>query len=134
MFEDEFSLSNTATLSYMWGLKGKQPVVGCKQRQGERQTTFGGLNIASGQVTVNFADKGNYMSFRKHIRKLLRVYQEASKIVLIVDNVRYHHAKLLKTFLERNPKIMYLPPYSPDFNPIERVWWYMQSIRTIGIC
>lgn len=88
LFEDEFSLSNTATLSYMWGLKGKQPVIECKQRQRERQTTFGSLNIASGQVTINFADKGNYLSFRKHLKKLLRVYREASKIVLIVDNVR----------------------------------------------
>ncbi len=132
LFEDEFSLSNTATLSYTWGLKGKQPVIECKQRQRERQTTFGSLNIASGQVTIDFADKGNYLSFRKHIKKLLRVYREASKIVLIVDNVRYHHAKLLKAFLERNPKIeiMYLPPYSPDFNPIERVWWYMRKSIT----
>lgn len=129
LFEDEFSLSNTATLSYTWGVKGKQPVIDCKQRQRERQTTFGSLNIETGQITVNFADRGNYQSFKKHLKKLLWVYRKANKIVLIVDNVRYHHAKLLKKFIEKNPKIeiMYLPPYSPELNPIERVWWYMRK-------
>jgi transposase len=107
-------------------------VVDCKQRQRERQTTFGSLNIATGQITVSFADKGNYQTFKKHLKKLLRVYQGAHKIVLIVDNVRYHHAKLLKRFVEKNPRIeiMYLPPYSPELNPIERVWWYMRKSIT----
>jgi transposase len=63
---------------------------------------------------------------------VLWVYRNARKIILIVDNVRYHHAKLLKIFLENNPKleILYLPPYSPDLNPIERVWWYMRKSIT----
>jgi transposase len=107
-------------------------VVDCKQRQRERQTTFGSLNIANGQITISFADKGNYQTFKKHLKKLLWVYREAHKIVLIVDNVRYHHAKLLKRFVKNNPRIeiMYLPPYSPELNPIERVWWYMRKSIT----
>jgi len=48
----------------------------------------------------------------------------------MLDNVRYHHAKLLKPFLEKNSKkleLIFLPAYSPDLNPIERVWWYMRK-------
>ncbi len=129
LFEDEFSLSNTATLSYKWGVKGKQPVIDCKQRKRERQTTFGSLNFLTGQITINFANKGNYKSFKKHLKKLLWEYRSAGKIILILDNVRYHHAKLLKKFIAKNPKIelMYLPPYSPELNPIERAWWYMRK-------
>lgn len=132
MFEDEFSLSNTATLSYSWGVKGRQPLINCKQRQRERQTTFGSLNILTGQITINFADKGNYQSFKKHLKKILREYRRAKKIILVVDNVRYHHAILLKNFIERVSKIeiMYLPPYSPELNPIERVWWFMRKSIT----
>ena len=132
MFEDEFSLSNTATLTYSWGIKGKQPVINCKQRQRERQTTFGSLNILTGQIVINFADKGNYQSFKKHLKKILRVYAKAKKIILVVDNVRYHHAILLSNFIKRTSKIeiMYLPPYSPELNPIERVWWFMRKSIT----
>jgi len=51
---------------------------------------------------------------------------------MYVDNVRFHHAKLLKLFLINHPKleIRYLPPYSPDLNPVERVWWYMRKSIT----
>ena len=129
LFEDEFSLSNTATISYSWSLKAIQPQIDYKQKKRERVTGFGSFNITTGQITINFADKGNYKSFKKHLKKLLWEYRDAKKIILILDNVRYHHAKLLKKFLARENKfeLIYLPPYSPDLNPIERVWWYMRK-------
>lgn len=132
MFEDEFSLSNTATVSYSWSIKGKQPKVTCKQRNRQRQTTFGSIDIRSGKMVINFADKGNYQSFKRHLKKILWEFRQASKIIMIVDNVRYHHAKLLKKFLQTQPKleIIYLPAYSPDLNPIERVWWFMRKSIT----
>ncbi len=83
-------------------------------------------------MTINFSDKGNYKSFKKHLKKVLYEYRDAPKIIMIVDNVRYHHAKLLKKFLAKQNKLelMYLPAYSPDLNPIERAWWYMRKSIT----
>ena len=49
---------------------------------------------------------------------------------MVVDNVRYHHAKRLKPILEKYKHIIelvYLPSYSPDLNLIERIWWYMRK-------
>lgn len=122
-------MSNTATVSYSWSLKGNQPIVNCKQRERERQTTFGSLNIKTGEIIINFADKGNYQSFKKHLKKILRLYRDSMSIIMVLDNVRYHHAKLLKKFLIKHKKLkfIYLPAYSPDLNPIERVWWYMRK-------
>jgi transposase len=132
LFEDEFSLSNTATLSHSWSPRGKQPVIKSKQNKRERQTTFGSYNIRTGQMVINFADKGNYKSFKKHVKNVMKTYLNAPKIILVLDNVRYHHAKLLNIFLEKNTKleIIYLPPYSPDLNPIERAWWFMRKSIT----
>ena len=83
----------------------------------------------TGQLVINFADRGNYKTFRMHLKKILRTYKDAKKIVLYLDNVRYHHAKKLKEFLIIHTKLelVYLPPYSPDLNPIERVWWFMRK-------
>ena len=90
------------------------------------------INPLTGQLTVNFADRGNYRSFKKHLKKLLYTYQEKEKIILYVDNVRFHHAKLLREFLKAHPRleIRYLPAYSPDLNPVERVWWCMRKSIT----
>lgn len=129
LFEDEFSLSNTATLHYNWAIKGKQPLVVSQQSKRERLTGLGSVNPLTGQLTVSFAERGNYQSFKKHLKKVLFAYRDAISIIIYVDNVRYHHARKLNNFLEKHPKlqIRYLPAYSPDMNPVERVWWFMRK-------
>ena len=58
-------MSNTATVSYKWGVKGKQPKIVCKQNKRERQTVFGSYNYESGEITISFADRGNTATFKK---------------------------------------------------------------------
>lgn len=43
--------------------------------------------------------------------------------VLILDNASYHRSeKLQNLFLKHKVSLLYLPPYSPDLNPIENLW------------
>jgi len=116
-------------MGYKWSTVGSQPKIMAKQRKRERKTVMGSVNIEDGRITVTFHDKGNYQSFKKHLKKLLYIYRAHSKIIVVADNVRYHHAKLLKVWLSDRPKLelLYLPPYSPELNPIERAWWYMRK-------
>ena len=90
---------------------------------------MGSYNFATGQITVSFHQKGNYQSFKKHLKKTLNIYRNHSSIIIVVDNVRFHHARLLKKWLLNKPKLelVYLPPYSPNLNPIERAWWHMRK-------
>ena len=124
-------MSNTADLSYKWSEKGKQPMIEQKQYKRERLTLFGSVNPISGEVIVQQADRGNAMTFKKYLKKVIKHYSKSNgKILMILDNVRFHHAKLLKPFLEQNKdriELMFLPAYSPDLNPIERIWWYMRK-------
>lgn len=90
---------------------------------------MGSLNYATGQMTVSFEDKGNSITFKKHLKRVLRDYVNHSKIIMVLDNVRYHHAKKIKAWLAHQTRLelFFLPPYSPELNPIERVWWYMRK-------
>ena len=124
-------MSNTADVSYKWSIKGLQPRIQEKQYKRERITLFGAVNPISGEIIIQQAEKGNGKTFLKYLKKIIRFYKNTSgKIHLILDNVRYHHAKIIKPFLEKHKnkiELIYLPAYSPDFNPIERVWWYMRK-------
>jgi transposase len=124
-------MSNTADVSYKWSEKGKQPLIEQKQYKRERLTLFGAVNPITGEVIVQQAEKGNAKTFEQYLKKVLKHYRKSKgKIHIILDNVKFHHAKLLKPFLEKNKDkiaLMFLPAYSPDFNPIERVWWYMRK-------
>lgn len=124
-------MSNSAVVSYKWSKKGEQPVIIQKQSKRERHTLFGAVNPITGEVIVQKAEKGNAKTFMKYLKKVLHHYKESKgKIHMILDNVRYHHARILKPFLEKHKdriELFFLPAYSPDFNPIERVWWYMRK-------
>lgn len=87
------------------------------------------MNPNSGQIVISFAEKGNSATFKEHLKKVIKSFHD-EKLIIVLDNVRYHHAKKLKPFLEQNRErleLMFLPPYSPDLNPIERVWWFMRK-------
>ena len=43
--------------------------------------------------------------------------------IIVMDNMRSHHAKIVKQVLDESEiNDLYLPPYSPDLNPIEKMW------------
>ena len=53
--------------------------------------------------------------------KLLPTLSEAN--IIVMDNMRSHHAKAVKQLLDSSKvTYLYLPPYSPDLNPIEKMW------------
>ncbi len=55
--------------------------------------------------------------------------------VVVMDNMRTHHAKVITKLLEeRHIQYRYLPPYSPDMNPIEKMWSKMKAgLRKIKV-
>jgi len=52
--------------------------------------------------------------------------------VLVLDNARFHHGARITDLVEAaGCSLLYLPPYSPDLNPIELVWsWIKTRVRT----
>ncbi|MED5012073.1 transposase, partial [Geobacillus stearothermophilus] len=51
-------------------------------------------------------------------------------IVMILDNARIHHAKLIQPFLKEHEdrlELVFLPPYSPQLNLIEGLWKWLKS-------
>ncbi|MFL0534025.1 hypothetical protein COC50_23415 [Bacillus anthracis] len=51
-------------------------------------------------------------------------------IVKVLNNARIHYTKLLKPFLRQNSQwlsLFFLPPYSPDFNLLERIWKWLKG-------
>jgi len=47
--------------------------------------------------------------------------------VLVLDNAGWHVAKAL--VVPSNVTLLHLPPYSPELNPAERLWWWLRSHR-----
>ncbi|MGH8477056.1 MAG: transposase [Methylococcales bacterium] len=55
-------------------------------------------------------------------------YPDVNKITIICDNARYYRSKLVQTYLnESKIELMFLPPYAPNLNLIERYWKYFKK-------
>jgi transposase len=94
---------------------------------------FGAVNLRTGQFVSQFEKKFNSVTFEDFLRKLLEHRPRRRCQVVILDNAPYHHGRCLRPFLDKHRgvlKLEFLPPYSPELNPIERVWKLTRKLCT----
>lgn len=66
--------------------------------------------------------------FETYIEKCLLPHVEEGDIA-IMDNLRSHkNPKIVELFESKKAKVIYLPPYSPDLNPIEMMWSKVKAL------
>lgn len=111
-----------------WFLKGKQRIIPTFGKH-EGVKLVGCLDYETGRVYVEEHKKYDAEIFLRFLKNVLEQYPEG-KTVMILDNARIHHAKLLQSFLEENSEhleLVFLPPYSPNLNKIEELWGWMKD-------
>lgn len=124
LFGDEASFPQWGSLSYTWAKRGQQPVVKTSgQRRGYK--VFGLIDYFSGRFFCKGHDEGrlNSASYEGFLTEVLS--KSKKHIILIQDGARYHTSKAMKEFFSKwsNRITVYnLPSYSPDYNPIEKLW------------
>ena len=88
---------------------------------------FGAVRLRDGKlVCQREEEKFNAMTFHRFLKRLRQASSRSGRrAVVIADNARYHHAKLHADWRNNQAPhfvLDFLPPYSPDLNPIERLW------------
>ena len=88
---------------------------------------FGAIRLRDGKLLCQRESNAfNAQSYWRFMKKLRQVCCHSGRRVLVLaDNARYHHASLHAQWREECSDRfcqLFLPPYSPDLNPIERVW------------
>lgn len=122
-FLDGVHPQHNTTPSYGWFPKGEETPL--KTNSGRQRLSFhGALEPDSLEVFVREDDSVNAQSTIALLKELEFANPLAKTILVYTDNARYYHAKEVKKFVNSSPKIelRFLPPYSPNLNPIERLW------------
>ena len=93
---------------------------------------FGVLDYQNGKVICDVAEQLNAQAFQSFLENSVFPAFTGKKIIMILDNSKIHHAKILSDFKETNKdriEFMFLPPYAPNINRIEGLWkWLKQSV------
>lgn len=88
---------------------------------------FGAVRLRDGKLVMSrpegMFDAQTCWEFLRNLER--RTRRTGRKTVVIADNARYHHASLHEEWRRQvadHFSLYFLPPYSPELNPIERVW------------
>lgn len=129
LFIDGVHPAQATKISYGWIRKGQKKAVKTTGSR-TRLNIMGALNLKAltsplicEYKTIN---EYNVSLFLNEIRKVYPDYNQ--KIHVILDGAGYHRSQLVKDWAEVvNIRLHYLPPYSPNLNPIERMWKLMNE-------
>lgn len=123
LFGDEASFPQWGTLTYTWVRRGQQPQV---KTSGKRKgyKVFGLIEYFTGRFFAQ-GQEGRLNS-AAYIAFLTRVLEQTTQpVVLIQDGAKYHTSAETNAFFARQTarlQVFQLPTYSPDYNPIEKLW------------
>lgn len=94
---------------------------------------FGAVSLSSGKCIRSMCEKFDALTFEAFLQKLRRHRSRGTRMIIVLDNAKYHHARLLKPWLRKYRRVLtlvFLPPYSPQLAPIERVWKLARRMAT----
>jgi len=123
-FQDEARIGQQGTLTNVWAPKGSRPTA-VKQTEYDWVYMFGAVNPSTGKSSALIAPTVNTEYMNHHLRFISEEAGEDVQVVLVLDQAGWHTAKQLR--VPANITLLYLPAYSPELNPIERLWAYLKS-------
>jgi len=108
--------------------QGKRP-----SKRGKRVSMISAISLKEVIAHLNLMGSTDGLTFEAFISQKL-VPQLWKGACVIVDNCSIHHGEQVRTLIEQaGAKLLFLPPYSPDFSPIENCFSKIKSIlRSIG--
>ncbi len=131
MFQDEAAFRQDPTLYRTWARVGHQPQI---FTYGKRNTQhiFGAIAVYTLHFLYKFAEVCNAVTHLKFLEYMVKKFYP-NKIFLVIDNARYHKDEQVRLWCKDNKRYIecwFLPPYSPEFNPMESIWKYTRKQGT----
>jgi transposase len=123
VYADEVDIHLNPKIGPCWMPRGVQFVVETPGKNKKRYI-FGGLTVGTGRLVWLSSERKNSAVFIEWLELLRSVYADRRIIHVVCDNYIIHKSKktLAAIAKMRNIVMHFLPPYSPEHNPIERLW------------
>ena len=127
LFGDGAHPTMATKVSYGWIKRGQDKLIPTTASR-TRVNLFGSLNLANMSLITQSYDTIDSKALAQHFEQLSLQYPSAPKIHLILDRGPYNISKETKESAEKYKiELHHLPAYSPNLNPIERVWKLMNE-------
>ena len=128
MFIDESSAKTNMTRLYGWATEGERAFDSAPHGHWMAHTMIASMRLdgTTASMCINSATDGDV--FEAYVSTTLAPTLRLGDIV-ILDNLSAHkRARAAEIIHACGARIMFLPPYSPDLNPIEKMWSKIKSV------
>jgi len=126
-FADAVHPTMATKVTYGWIRKGKDKLIETIASR-TRVNLLGSISLETMDVTIAAHETIDSKAMEKHFAALRKKYPHAPKIHLITDRGSYNTSIETKDAAEKYGIVLHhLPPYSPNLNPIERLWKVMNE-------
>lgn len=128
VFLDESGVNTNLTQLYGRNLSSKRVIDYVPLNTPKSATVLSSIRLSGEKAFTTYTGGTTGERFISYLRDILIPTLKPGDIV-VMDNIRSHHVKAVGEPLHKNGMILlYLPPYSPDLNPIEMMWSKMKAI------
>ena len=128
VFLDESGCNTDMTRRYAYSLGGSRAVDSTPLSKPKNTTILSSLQLDGTFHYTTFSGGTTVEHFKQYLKENLLPHLNCDS-VLVMDNMKSHHAKAVKDLLDSSGvRYIYLPPYSPDLNPIEKLWSKVKAL------
>ncbi len=133
-FMDGVHPTHNVQPAYGWIKKGERKEI-CANSGRSRLNLAGVIDVLAHKVLIQEDKMLNAASTISFFKKIEDAYPTKTKIHLFCDNARYYRNKAVTEYLMGSKiQLHFLPPYSPNLNPIERLWKWMKERILYNTC
>ena len=123
-FQDEARIGQKNSLTRVWGQTGSRPVAP-KDLGFASAYVFGAVCPSAGRAAALIMPICNTLAMTHHLSEISSQVAADAHAVVILDGAGWHSSHGL--VVPGNITLLPLPPYSPELNPVERIWHYLRS-------
>ena len=128
MFLDESGVTTEMTRRYGWAPRAERVAEAVPAGHWRTLTVLAALTTAGVLASMTIESPTDGDVFLAFVEQVLAPRLEVGHIV-ILDNRSAHKVDGVRQLIEsRGAQLLYLPPYSPDFNPIEHAWSKLKQL------
>ncbi|PQJ95348.1 IS630 family transposase [Chromatium okenii] len=126
-FMDAVHPQHNPVISNAWIKRGDEQEI--RSNTGRKRININGaMSLDKLEPVVRYDDTINSESTIALLKQLEQLHPTAAVIYVICDNARYNRSKAVSKYLETSRiKLMFLPPYAPNLNLIERLWKFFKK-------
>ncbi len=121
---DEMRVGQKGRTARRWWLRGKRPA-GCCDKRFASAWLFGAARIGTDQAFALVLPFVSTAAMQAWLDTFAATLAPGTHVALVLDQAGWHGAKALK--VPESVSLIPLPAYSPELNPIERVWLYLRE-------